>query len=63
MAELTLGAAIDGLKKMRLALSGEPKFKRHLKEQNALEAMAGEPLLIMVMGEFSSGKSTFINGL
>lgn len=63
MPELTIGAAIDGLKKMGLAFGSEPKFKRHLHEQKELAAMAGEPLLIMVMGEFSSGKSTFINAI
>lgn len=63
MPELTLGAAIDGLKKLGIKLSDEPKFKRHLQEQKELSDMAGEPLLIMVMGEFSSGKSTFINAI
>ncbi len=63
MSELTLGVAIDGLKKMGLKLGKEPKFKRHLQELNELENMAGEPLLIMVMGEFSAGKSTFINAI
>lgn len=63
MPELTLGAAIDGLKKLGLKLNDEPKFKRHLQEQKELSDMAGEPLLIMVMGEFSSGKSTFINAI
>ncbi len=63
MSELTLDMAIAGLKKMSLALRAEPKFKRHMKEQEELEAKAGGPLLIMVMGEFSSGKSTFINAI
>ena len=63
MPKLVIGAAIDGLKKLGLALGDEPKFKRHLREQKELAAMADEPLLIMVMGEFSSGKSTFINAV
>lgn len=63
MQKLTLGLAMDGLKKMGSKLGNEPKFKRHLQELNELETMAGEPLLIMVMGEFSAGKSTFINAI
>lgn len=63
MPKLTIGAAIDGLKKMGIALGDELKFKRHMNEWKKLVAMADEPLLIMVMGEFSSGKSTFINAI
>ncbi len=44
-------------------VSNNDDFKKYTKALDELIATAERPLILMVMGEFSTGKSTFINAL
>ena len=54
---------VKNLKVLTAELNGKEIFKEHSKIIEEVLSNANQPLLIMVMGEFSTGKSTFINAL
>ncbi|MCR5175246.1 MAG: dynamin family protein [Anaerovibrio sp.] len=54
---------LENLRSFRSIISEDKEFKVHVEDLDNLLMDAEEPLLIMVMGHFSAGKSTFINAL
>ena len=55
--------AQKNLKQLETVISQYPQFEQSLFELQKIIAETEEPLLVMVMGAFSTGKSTFINAL
>lgn len=55
--------AQKNLKQLETVISQYPQFEQSLFELQKIIAETNEPLLVMVMGAFSTGKSTFINAL
>lgn len=53
----------ENLKHLSHTLAGIEEFRNTIKDVDDLLESINSPLLIMVMGEFSTGKSTFINAL
>ncbi len=53
----------ENLKHLSHTLAGIEEFQDNIKNVDDLVESINSPLLIMVMGEFSTGKSTFINAL
>lgn len=63
MAELLLNTIAKRLNNFRAVIKSQTEFKDELSDLDELIANIKAPLNIMVMGEFSTGKSTFINAL
>lgn len=53
----------DSLNKFKSIIATSGEYEYFLKELEEIIEDSIEPLLVMVMGEFSTGKSTFINAL
>lgn len=53
----------NNLKNLCKNMISVPEFRSSTKDMNEIVKNIKSPLLIMVMGEFSTGKSTFINAL
>lgn len=60
---INISKFIKECKKLRVALEEEGADEDILAECDNIITDASEPLMIMVMGEFSTGKSSFINAL
>lgn len=63
MAELLLNTIAKRLSSFRDVIKSQTEFKDELSDLDELIANIKAPLNIMVIGEFSTGKSTFINAL
>lgn len=63
MEQEIIANILQNLRSLRPIISPNKLFAEDLNELDELIADAEEPLLVMVMGEFSTGKSTFINAL
>lgn len=63
MSKNLLETMSDNLRDLSREVAVLPDFKEYAKNINELIENINSPLLIMVMGEFSTGKSTFINAL
>lgn len=63
MLDLSLKAIANNLKDVRQQVSEHQEFKNALESLDELILNVNAPLNIMVMGEFSTGKSTFINAI
>lgn len=53
----------DELRNLSREMSAMEEFKGNVKDVEEVIESINSPLTIMVMGEFSTGKSTFINAL
>ena len=61
--EKEISTILQNLREFKKIIGDNHEFGTHLDKLNELIRDAEEPLLIMIMGEFSTGKSTFINAL
>lgn len=61
--KMDLYAVIQKLKNIKVLLAKVPGLETTAVMLDGLVERAHEPLMIMVMGEFSTGKSTFINAM
>lgn len=63
MQQGIIADTLEQLQSFRQILNQSNRYQREVDALDELIADTKEPLLIMVMGEFSTGKSTFINSL
>lgn len=63
MVEINVSQFVKECRKLRIVLADEKADPDILAECDNVITDATEPLMIMVMGEFSTGKSSFINAL
>lgn len=63
MENNALRMTVQGIKKAYSELEHIDVYKKYLPDLKKILQHADDPILIMVMGEFSTGKSTFINAL
>lgn len=63
MGQDIISNVLQNLRSFRQVVVQNNQFCNKVNDLDAMLADAEEPLLIMVMGEFSTGKSTFINAL
>ena len=63
MANFSLPEVVENMQAAQKMLQETGRFAENIGELGRLIEHAQAPLLVMVMGEFSTGKSTFINAL